>query len=357
VNQSRIDRRPHRGAWCNQNGAGIGERPQANPASAPAAAHVIAYVWAKPPGESDGGSTDIPNTQGKRFDRMCDPTYVAPNLGNQPTNALSGAPLAGQWFAAQFTQLVQNAFPAVGGGSTDTTAPSAPSNLTSPSKTATSVTLSWTGSTDNVGVTGYNVYNGSTLAATATGTTATVSGLTASTAYTFTVKATDAAGNLSAASSALPVTTSAGTGGGTPLSINGQLHVCGVNLCNQFNNAIQLRGMSTHGLQWFGSCYNAQTIGVLANEWGGDVLRIAMYVDEGGYVTNPAGFTAKVNTLVDLAEAAGMYAIIDFHILNPGDPNVHTADAKTFFQNVATRNAAKKNVMYEIANEPNGVTW
>lgn len=93
-------------------------------------------------------------------------------------------------------------------GGSDSEAPTAPSGLTSPSKTTTSVSLSWTGSTDNVGVTGYNVYNGSTLAGTVTGaTTYTVSGLTANTAYSFTVKARDAAGNESAASNALNVTT------------------------------------------------------------------------------------------------------------------------------------------------------
>ncbi|MBP2000991.1 chitinase [Paenibacillus shirakamiensis] len=93
----------------------------------------------------------------------------------------------------------------------DTQAPTAPAGLTSTAKTSNSVTLSWTASTDNVGVTGYDVYNGSTLAASVTGTTATISGLTANTAYSFTVKAKDAANNSSAASSAVSVTTSAGT--------------------------------------------------------------------------------------------------------------------------------------------------
>ncbi|WP_271750568.1 fibronectin type III domain-containing protein [Cohnella sp. JJ-181] len=102
---------------------------------------------------------------------------------------------------------------ASGGGSGDTQAPTAPGGLTSPSKTASSVSLSWTASTDNVGVTGYNVYNGSTLAGSTTGaTTFTVTGLAASTAYSFTVKAKDAAGNLSSASSALSVTTNAAAG-------------------------------------------------------------------------------------------------------------------------------------------------
>jgi cellulose 1,4-beta-cellobiosidase len=55
----------------------------------------------------------VDNNEGKGFDRMCDPTFVAPALKNQFTNALPNAPLAGHWFPAQFTQLVQNAFPAI----------------------------------------------------------------------------------------------------------------------------------------------------------------------------------------------------------------------------------------------------
>jgi endoglucanase len=143
----------------------------------------------------------------------------------------------------------------------------------------------------------------------------------------------------------------------TPVGINGQLHVCGVNLCNQYNRAIQLRGMSTHGIQWFAKCYNDAALDVLAQDWKADLLRIAMYVQEDGYETDPAGFTNQVNGLVDKAEARGMYALIDFHTLTPGDPNYNLARAKTFFASVAARNAAKKNVIYEIANEPNGVSW
>ncbi|MDJ1505690.1 fibronectin type III domain-containing protein [Xanthocytophaga agilis] len=89
----------------------------------------------------------------------------------------------------------------------DTQLPSTPTNLASPSKTQTSVNLTWTASTDNVGVTGYNIYRGTTLAGSSTTNSFTVTGLTANTAYSFTVRAKDAAGNLSAASSALSVTT------------------------------------------------------------------------------------------------------------------------------------------------------
>ncbi|MEE1928534.1 cellulase family glycosylhydrolase [Streptomyces sp. TRM 70351] len=146
-------------------------------------------------------------------------------------------------------------------------------------------------------------------------------------------------------------------GDGTPVDVNGQLHVCGVHLCNQYDRPVQLRGMSTHGIQWFGQCYNNASLDALAEDWKSDLLRIAMYVQESGYETDPAGFTSRVNHLVDMAEARGMYAMIDFHTLTPGDPNYNLDRAKTFFASVAARNADKKNVIYEIANEPNGVSW
>ncbi len=107
VNGGRIDRRIHVGNWCNQSGAGLGERPQANPA-----AGIDAYVWMKPPGESDGSSSAIPNDEGKGFDRMCDPTYTGnPRNNNNMSGALPNAPLSGHWFSAQFQQLMQNAYP------------------------------------------------------------------------------------------------------------------------------------------------------------------------------------------------------------------------------------------------------
>ncbi|SHL08758.1 RICIN domain-containing protein [Actinacidiphila paucisporea] len=99
------------------------------------------------------------------------------------------------------------------GGSPDTTAPSAPSNLTA-TASGTAVSLSWNASTDNVGVTGYQVFRGGAQVGTATGTSYTDSGLGASTAYSYTVRAADAAGNLSAASNTATVTTGSGGGSG-----------------------------------------------------------------------------------------------------------------------------------------------
>ncbi|MGW5685204.1 glycosyl hydrolase family 8 [Nonomuraea sp. NPDC003754] len=98
-----------------------------------------------------------------------------------------------------------------GGG--DTTAPTAPGSLRATATTSSSVSLAWNAATDNVGVTGYDVYRDGTRVATATGTTHTDTGLSASTGYSYTVKARDAAGNTSPASTAITATTQASQGG------------------------------------------------------------------------------------------------------------------------------------------------
>ncbi|GAB3859460.1 glycoside hydrolase family 6 protein [Micromonospora andamanensis] len=107
VDGGRVDRRIHKGNWCNQAGAGLGERPTAAPASG-----IDAYVWIKPPGESDGSSREIPNNDGKGFDRMCDPTYQGNERnGNSMSGALPDAPISGAWFPAQLSELMRNAYP------------------------------------------------------------------------------------------------------------------------------------------------------------------------------------------------------------------------------------------------------
>ncbi|MGV8836490.1 glycoside hydrolase family 6 protein [Cellvibrio sp.] len=111
VDQSRLDRRTHRGNWCNQRG-GIGERPRVAPV-----AGIDAYVWVKPPGESDGAASQElsfdPQDPAKGFDRMCDPTYnYNPGSGsNVDTGALPNAPVAGRWFKEGLQVLINNAYP------------------------------------------------------------------------------------------------------------------------------------------------------------------------------------------------------------------------------------------------------
>ncbi|TCI92160.1 S8 family serine peptidase [Tenacibaculum sp. M341] len=111
---------------------------------------------------------------------------------------------------------VDNLAVTAGGGSTaDTQAPSVPSNVQASSITETTATISWSASSDNVGVTGYDVYQGSSNIGTVTATSANITGLSAGTSYTFSVVAVDAAGNESSAGSVSFTTTS-----NTPAPVN-----------------------------------------------------------------------------------------------------------------------------------------
>ena len=111
VNDNKIDKRPFRGDWCNQNNAGIGARPADQPLGA--SSPIEAYVWIKPPGESDG---DYPTASHSHGDPHCDPngTNTDGNGGTYSTGSIPGFDVpAGQWFAAEFQMLVRNAFPAM----------------------------------------------------------------------------------------------------------------------------------------------------------------------------------------------------------------------------------------------------
>ena len=133
----------------------------------------------------------------------------------------------------------------------DIQAPSAPSGLTSSNLTSTSVTLTWTVSTDNVAVTGYDVYrNGIKINTSAvTGTSYNASGLTASTPYSFYVQAFDAAGNFSATSNTINVTTPAAPGCTGTGSINYQRwnNITGTTIATLTSNANYPNNPTTSG--------------------------------------------------------------------------------------------------------------
>jgi endoglucanase len=144
---------------------------------------------------------------------------------------------------------------------------------------------------------------------------------------------------------------------GSPLALHGRLKVCGTMLCDKYNRPVQLRGMSSQGLQWFAQCINDKSLTALQQDWKSDVIRLSLYVQEGGYETNPSGFTALMHSLIDKATARGLYVIVDWHILNPGDPYYNLTRAKTFFADIASRYKNQGNIIYETANEPHGVSW
>lgn len=139
---------------------------------------------------------------------------------------------------------------------------------------------------------------------------------------------------------------------------NGKLKVIGSQLCNQKKEPIQLKGMSSHSLNLFGRFVNTNTIQYLRDDWGMTLFRTAMYTEEGGYIKNP-DTKKKVQEAVQAAIDAGIYVIIDWHILSDGDPNIYKSQAKEFFKEMSTLYGKYPNVIYEICNEPNGkdVTW
>jgi endoglucanase len=144
---------------------------------------------------------------------------------------------------------------------------------------------------------------------------------------------------------------------GTFVDNNGQLKVSGNQMVNQSGQAIQLKGMSSHGLQWYGHYVNYDSIKWLRDDWGSNVFRAAMYTDSGGYISDPS-VKDKVHEAVQAAIDLGIYVIIDWHILHDNDPNIYKEEAKAFFKEMANLYGSYPNVIYEIANEPNGnVTW
>ena len=141
------------------------------------------------------------------------------------------------------------------------------------------------------------------------------------------------------------------------VSYNGKLKVSGTSLVNQYGEPIQLKGVSSHGLQWFGDLVNESNLDILKNNWNSNVFRLAMYTVEGGYINNKSILDVlekKIQMVID----RDMYVIIDWHILQDGNPNTYLSQSKEFFSYMSKKYGNVPNVIFEICNEPNGnVNW
>ena len=151
--------------------------------------------------------------------------------------------------------------------------------------------------------------------------------------------------------------------GDSPYASHGSLTVTSSGIVDENGNAYQLKGVSTHGITWFPDYINKDTFEYLKENWGANAVRLAMYTDTGdsyGYCSggDKDEIEALVDTGVTAATELGMYVIIDWHILNDGDPNTHIDEAKEFFEKMSEKYADYGNVIFEICNEPNGgTTW
>lgn len=141
------------------------------------------------------------------------------------------------------------------------------------------------------------------------------------------------------------------------VSENGALQVIGTQLCNSRGEPIQLRGMSSHGLQWFEQYTSRASIACTAS-YGANLFRIAMYTAENGYISNPDKIKSILINAVNNAISEDMYVIIDWHILSDSNPMTYISEASAFFNEISSIYADSPNVIYEICNEPNGgASW
>ena len=143
----------------------------------------------------------------------------------------------------------------------------------------------------------------------------------------------------------------------------GPLQVDGTKLTDADGNPVQLRGVSTHGLAWYPEYVNEQAVAYMHQKWGINVIRLALYTTgSGGYCVSEDGSRQYMEDLIDIgvkaAAANDMYVIIDWHILEDGNPNTYIGRAKDFFAKISEKYKDYENVLYEICNEPNsGCSW
>ncbi|MBR6090392.1 MAG: cellulase family glycosylhydrolase, partial [Anaerolineaceae bacterium] len=134
-----------------------------------------------------------------------------------------------------------------------------------------------------------------------------------------------------------------------------QLHVEAGKLADPSGEPVQLRGVSTHGLTWFPDFVSAELFRQLSEDWGVSLIRLAMYSDiyTGGEQEESLKLMRKG---IDAAVGSGLYVLVDWHILEDGDPNQNIDTAIDFFGQISAEYAGVPNLLYEICNEPNGTT-
>jgi len=142
----------------------------------------------------------------------------------------------------------------------------------------------------------------------------------------------------------------------SPVARHGRLGTAGNRVIDEHGNTVHLRGMSLFWSQWSegSKYYNSDVVQWLHEDWHIDLIRIAMGVEHGGYLTQPVAEMARVKAVVEAAIQTGVYVIIDWHDHNAQS---HVVEAKAFFANVSETYGSVPNVIFEIFNEPVHQSW
>ncbi len=136
-------------------------------------------------------------------------------------------------------------------------------------------------------------------------------------------------------------------------SVNGKLHVEGTQLVDESGTAVQLRGVSTHGLTWYPDFINESLFRQISEDWNCNFIRLAMYSSLYCGGQKEENFRLMKQG-IDLAVASDMYVLVDWHILDDNDPNINLDEAMAFFDRISAEYAGVPNLIFEICNEPNG---
>jgi endoglucanase len=134
----------------------------------------------------------------------------------------------------------------------------------------------------------------------------------------------------------------------------GQLQVTGNRMVDQHGNPAVLRGMSLFWSQWMGQYYNYDCIRWLRDDWKCTVVRASLGIGKDGYLENPGVEMAKIRTVIEACLELGIYVIVDWH---DHQAYTHQSEAIVFFKEIAGLYGTRPNIIYEIFNEPEKVSW
>ena len=136
--------------------------------------------------------------------------------------------------------------------------------------------------------------------------------------------------------------------------VNGRLAIDGTNIVNAEGEPVILKGITSFGIQDCGEFFTYETIKTLAEDWGCDVIRIAVTGDGNseGYLKNPEKYFDMVCKICDMCSEQGIYVIVDWNVCYLEDYDENKEAAVDFFKRLSAIYTESPNIIYEVTNDP-----